>query len=121
MPDDHTDVLPEIAEPQLELPPEFIELINQRAAGERFWPIAEIRDRDGVVAQITERADNGRISFAFFREFEKGGSTERSSYLAERHIPGIRRLCDELERRLPGIEDRARAERRIARAAVTRR
>jgi hypothetical protein len=114
--DDLPDVLPEIAEPSLELPLEFVELTQRLTDGERFRPIAEMRDPDGAVAVITERVTDGRVSFALYREFEKGGSTERTSYLADRHIPGIRRLLNELERRLPGIEDRTRMAIRIQRS-----
>lgn len=118
--DDLPEILPDIAEPPLELPLEFVELTDKIAKDERFRPIAEIRDPDGAVAVITERTTDGRVSFALFREFEKGGSTERTNFLADRHIPGIRRLLNELEKRLPGIEDRTRMAIRIQRGTRPR-
>jgi hypothetical protein len=93
--------------------PVFVELTS---AVERngFRDIAEIRDADGIVAVITERVSDGRLSFGLFREFEKAGKTQRSAYLAHRHIPGGRRLMAELDKRLEQMEDRSRAARRMA-------
>jgi hypothetical protein len=111
MPDDTTAPSPPIVAEAT--PPEFVELL-ERHPSQRFWEIAYIRDRDGIIAVITERATDGRISFGLFREFEKDGHTERSAYLAHRHIPGARRLLMELDRRLELIEDRSRQARRMA-------
>jgi hypothetical protein len=48
------------------------------------------------------------------REFDRNGETCRSSFLARRHIDGARRLLDALEAKLDVLEDRTRAERRVA-------
>lgn len=95
-------------------PLEYVELNEPTAAGQPFRSVAEIRDPDGVVAVITERADDGRISFGIFREFTNRGKTVRSAYLAHRHIPACHRLLVELGRRLELLEDRSRMRRRMA-------
>ena len=77
-----------------------------------FQVIEVIRDPDGVVAVITERLDNGRISFMLAREFELNGETRRSAYLNPRHLTAVRRLIADLEERLELAEDRAREKRR---------
>lgn len=75
-----------------------------------FRDVTEIPDHEGVVAVVSVRIDTGRCSFALFREFEKDGVTKRSGFMARRHIDACRRLLDELEENLDGIEDRERAE-----------
>ena len=71
-----------------------------------------IKDPDGVIAVITERVSDGAISFGIYREFDRGGRTERSKFLARRHVAGARRLLDDLEERLEQLEDQSRAKRR---------
>ena len=66
----------------------------------------------GVVAVITERLSDGRISFMLTREFELEGKTKRTTYLNTRHLPAVRRLLADLEERLELIEDRIRERRR---------
>lgn len=92
----------------------YHELASEDRGG--FRDIAELRDPDGIVAVITERVADGRISFGLFREFTVGGEDRRSAYLAHRHIAGAHRVLAELDRRLEQIEDRARARRRMAAA-----
>lgn len=77
-----------------------------------FKEIEIVRDPDGVIAVITERVRDGRISFMIAREFERDGKTERSAFLARRHLPAVRRLLADLEERLELSEDRSRAKRR---------
>ena|SRR3972149_6169139 len=71
-----------------------------------------IRDPDGVIAVITERTRDGHITFSIAREIERDGKTERTSFLARRHLPAVRRLLDDLVDRLETAEDQARAKRR---------
>ena len=86
-----------------------------------FREVAKIRDREEgvVVAAITERESDGKISFCIFREFDRTGpdgdlEASRSTYMALRHIPAIHRLLIELVQRLEEIEERSRGARRIA-------
>jgi len=78
-------------------------------AKNEFRVIETIADPDGIVAVITERIRDGRVSFMIAREFEQNGETKRSAYLARRHIAAVRRLIADLEERLELAEDRARA------------
>ena len=77
-----------------------------------FRVVETIRDPDGVIAVITERVIDGRISFSFARELEREGKTTRTNFLARRHLPAVRRLLDDLVDRLELAEDRTRAKRR---------
>lgn len=75
----------------------------------RFEELRTIGDPDGVMAVVSLNRENGRVTFALQKEFERAGKTERTPYLSLRHIAGIRRLLDDLEDSLPADEDRARA------------
>lgn len=75
----------------------------------RFEELAAITDPDGVMAIVSLNRENGRVTFALQKEFERAGKTERTPYLSHRHIAGVRRILDELEEQLPLHEDRARA------------
>ena len=79
---------------------------------EKFKVVEEVVDPDGVVAVITERVKDGRISFMISREFEVDGKTQRSAYLNTRHIPAVQQLLADLAERLELAEDRAREKKR---------
>lgn len=79
---------------------------------EKFRVIETLVHPDGVVAVITERVKDGRISFMISREFEIEGRTQRSAYLNSRHIPAVREVLNDLVDRLELVEDRARAKKR---------
>ena len=80
----------------------------------KFTEVEHLRDPDGIIAVITERASDGRVSFMLAREFEREGVTQRSAYMARRHIAAARRLLNDLEDRLELAEDRARAKKRAS-------
>lgn len=80
--------------------------------GSQYTEVEVVRDPDGVVAVITERARDGRVSFMLAREFDRDGQPQRSAYIARRHLPAVRRLLADLEDRLEAAEDRARAKNR---------
>lgn len=82
------------------------------AIDNNYTPLEVVADPDGVIAVVTERVKDGRVSFAIFREYDVKGKTQRTSFLARRHIAAIRRLCNDLEERLEAHEDRARAKHR---------
>lgn len=71
-----------------------------------------IKDPDGVIATITERTRDGRISFTIARQYDTQGQTKETKYLSARHIPAVVRLLGDLQERLEAHEDRARAKRR---------
>jgi hypothetical protein len=77
-----------------------------------FRVVDIIRDPDGVIAVITERERDGRVSFSLAREYDVDGKPKRSAYLARRHLAAARRLLNDLEERLELAEDRTRAKRR---------
>jgi hypothetical protein len=81
-------------------------------ARNEFRLVEVIRDPDGVVAVISERVKDGRISFMIAREFDQNGAVKRSAYLARRHLAAAARLLSELGERLELAEDRARARQR---------
>lgn len=78
----------------------------------QFNELEVIRHPDGVVAVITERLRDGRVSFMIAREYDDGGEVKRSAYIARRHLPAARQLLNDLEDRLELAEDRTRARRR---------
>ena len=77
-----------------------------------FRVLEVVRDPDGVIAVITEREKDGRVSFSIAREFDVDGKPRRTAYLKRIHIAAIRRLLNDLEDRLELAEDRTRAKRR---------
>jgi hypothetical protein len=85
---------------------------QQHQPNKEFRELEIIRDPDGVIAVISERIRDGRVSFMLNREYELGGVTKRSSFLAARHLPAIQRLLSDLSERLELAEDQTRARRR---------
>ncbi len=81
-------------------------------AKNEFRQVEVVKDPDGVVAVISERIKDGRISFMIAREFDSNGEIKRSAYLARRHIAAAARLLADLSERLELAEDRARARQR---------
>lgn len=79
---------------------------------EKFRVVETIKHPDGVIAVITERVKDGRISFNISREFELDGNTQRTAYLNSRHIPAVREILNDLVDRLELVEDRTRAKKR---------
>lgn len=79
-----------------------------------FTEVVVLTDPDGLVAPITARERQGRVEFSFglMKEFERAGRTERTVYLARRHIDGARRLLDKIAEWIDAEEDRVRAKRR---------
>ena len=79
-----------------------------------FTELATVRDPDGPRAHVTARNSDGRVSFRLFRQFTEGGQERDTHYFGRRHIPGLRRLLDDLEQDLELHEDRERERRRSA-------
>lgn len=87
-------------------------LTDTNESSKAFLPLRDIVDPDGIVAVITVRDADGRVSFALEREFTQQGRPRRTKYLKRSHIPGIRRLLNDLEVELEKEEDRERTKRR---------
>lgn len=77
-----------------------------------FKEIDIIKHPDGIIAVITERVSDGRVSFSISREFDADGKTKRTAYLARRHLPAVQQLLSDLSERLELAEDRTRAKKR---------
>jgi NAD(P)H-dependent FMN reductase len=71
--------------------------------------VHQIRE-DGLVAVITRRIYNDipRYSFAFMKEFERNGKTERSHWQEKRHLDSLRKLIERVEAWVEMTEDRER-------------
>lgn len=85
--------------------------VPQRTADE-FRVLETVRDPDGVIATVTERARDGRISFSLAREYTSNGQTKETKFLSARHVPALVRILNDLQERLELHEDRARTKRR---------
>lgn len=85
---------------------------HKKRKPDEFRIVETVKDPDGVIAIITERVRDGRVSFSLAREFDSGGETKRTSYLSVRHLPAVQRLLSDLSEKLELYEDRARAKRR---------
>lgn len=66
----------------------------------------------GVIAKITVRQRDGRVTFSIAREYEADGRTQQTSFLKKAHIPALRAILDDLDERLEQLEDEARAKKR---------
>jgi hypothetical protein len=76
-----------------------------------YKEVETLEDHDGAIAVITE-SDAGYLSFRVQKQFvDNSGEVKATSYLGRRHIPAIRRLCDQLEDRLDVHVDRLKIER----------
>ncbi len=49
----------------------------------RFRDVARLKSADGVVSIISERVSTGKLTFGMFREFERDGVVERTSFFPE--------------------------------------
>lgn len=77
-----------------------------------YEDLEEIVDPDGVVALISRRRSNGKLSIAIFKIFERDGVKEKTNFLSARQFAGVRRILDIAEHRIAIIEpdSMARAE-----------
>ena len=85
---------------------------NRTSQADEFRVVEVIKDPDSVIAEITERVRDGRISFSLSREFDRNGKIEKTKYFSARHVPALVRLLTDLKERVEALEDRARAKRR---------
>jgi len=85
---------------------------DPKKTSESYTNIDPIRDPDGLIAHITVRDRDGRVSFSITREYEQGGKTVETKFMNKRHIAGIVRLLNDLSEQLDELEDRHRSKRR---------
>jgi hypothetical protein len=87
-----------------------------------FKEVDILRSADGVVCVITSRVRDGRIELtaSIQREFDRGHSVERTTWLLKRHLESARQLLEKLPDHLDALEDRLRAKAREERVAPDR-
>jgi AraC-like DNA-binding protein len=76
---------------------------------DNFSEIEVLRDPDGIVAVITQRADTSYLSFSLMKEFEREGQVVRTSFLNRRHIAAVKRLLPRVEEYLDHASERSGA------------
>ena len=96
------------------LPLDFIAAVQKESLDKRFIELGYKPDKDGLIAKLTERVSDGRISAGIFRSFEESGKTKESAYFAHRHIDAAHRLLTWLDQHMLLLEDQARTRRRLA-------
>lgn len=85
---------------------------TRTSKSDEFRVLEIVKDPDGVVAEITERVRDGRVSFSLGREFTSNGATQKTKYFSARHVASLVRMLGDLQERLEAHEDRTRAKRR---------
>lgn len=83
-----------------------------------YEEVATLRDDDGIVAIVTRKGGTHHLSFSITKVFERDGKFVNTGFLNKRHIPGVRRLLNQLEEILDRESDRSVAAR--AKTAATR-
>lgn len=88
-------------------------------AKEDFAEVKELREvQEGtVIAPVTIRtAPDGskRLTFALMRSFQKDTRASRTCWFSVKHVPGMRRMLDEVEKYLTDEEARLKLERKAA-------
>jgi hypothetical protein len=76
-----------------------------------YKEVETLRDEDGVVAIVTQKADTHHLSFSLAKVFERDGKFVHTGFLNRRHIEGVRRLLSRLEDYLDREADRTVAKR----------
>lgn len=79
-----------------------------------------IRNSMGMVAVITRAKKNQQLSAAIYKEFERDGKTERTSFFQRRHLDGLKELIALVTERLDELADIDRAAARMAESATRR-
>ncbi len=77
----------------------------------RYQEVHVLRDPDGVIAVITQKIDDGFHSYAFMKEYERGGEVVRTAYLQRRHGAAVRRLLPQAEEWIDRAIEQERAKR----------
>lgn len=87
--------------------------------GDGLYEVVDtLRNADGLVTTITKKKSTGAYSFSLMKEFDRGGQTDRSSYLQRRQIEGaielLKLTAEKMDKLLDAdrAAERARAEER---------
>lgn len=79
-----------------------------------FEQIDILRNAEGLIVVITKKRSNGALSCAMFKEFERNGETERSSFFQRRQIDQAIELLRLAAERMDQEVDKERAAERLA-------
>lgn len=92
---------------------------STRASASSFEEIKIFKNSEGVLVSITKRLRDGTLSLALYKEFERDGETERTSYIQIRQIPQALELiamakawAEEYQRANPIVPANGHARRR---------
>lgn len=93
---------------------------RRRKAPPQYIDIDEIRDPEGIVAVMSQRLSNRAITFAVFKEFERDGRPERTSFIAASLRAPFRRVIDLVFERVAELETNAATMRKVQEAAIAK-
>jgi hypothetical protein len=86
----------------------------------KYEDVKTIRDPKGLCAVISKKLPQGDLSVAFFKEFDRGGQTERSGFMSRRHLSQMPAMIALAGEAMDEITDADRAAARIAEDAKRR-
>ncbi len=64
-----------------------------------FVDVEKLRNSDDIVAVISQRSSNGKLTFGFFREFPRDGAIGRTGFIPEELGESYLRLVQDTIRR----------------------
>lgn len=71
--------------------------------GSGFVDVDTLRDANGLVAIISQRRSNGSMTLGVFKEFERDGRTERTSFIPEPLFAAYNEICKLAQERIAKI------------------
>lgn len=74
--------------------------MSRKAPSHGYEDIDEVKDPDGVVAVVSRRRSTGALTVGFFKEFERNGIRERTSFFEVKHFAAVRRILSVVEERM---------------------
>lgn len=70
-----------------------------------FVDVDELRDVNGIVAIISLRKATGGLTFAVFKEFERNGRKERTSFVGEHLLEPYLRMVENVKSRVAELRE----------------
>jgi len=65
--------------------------------------IEQLRNADGLMAIISQRAGNGTLTFCIYKEFERDGQTARTTFIAFHLAESFKRMVELVTERMQVI------------------
>lgn len=75
----------------------------------KYLEVSRIASDDGVVAVVTRRVSDGRVSFKLVKEYDRDKRVEQTPFLARRHVDSLEKLLPQIREAVERAEDEARA------------